>query len=46
MPADFTAVFAAVKPILAKYAKRLSVRTDGDVEYTLLTKVPSPLPRH
>ncbi|MGA2737814.1 MAG: hypothetical protein ABSG65_10240 [Bryobacteraceae bacterium] len=46
MPTDFTAAFAALKPILAKYARRLSVKTDIAVEYTLLTKIPSPYPQH
>jgi hypothetical protein len=36
MPADFAAVFAALKPVLAKYAKRLSVKADTSIEYTLV----------
>jgi hypothetical protein len=28
MAADFSSVFAGLKPILAKYAKRLSVKAD------------------
>jgi hypothetical protein len=46
MPADFAAAFSILKPVLAKYAKRLSVKTDTPVEYTLLTKAPSPYPQH
>jgi hypothetical protein len=46
MASDFPAVFAALKPILAKYAKRMSVKADTAVEYTLLTKSPSPFPQH
>jgi len=46
MLADFATVFATLKPIFAKYAKRLSVKTDTPTEYTLLTKCPSPFPQH
>ena len=46
MAADFTAVFAALKPVLAKYAKRLSVKTDTPIEYTLLTRSASPFHQH
>src|ERR1700681_1249290 len=46
MTADFSAVFAALKPVLAKYAKRMSVKTDTPTEYTLLTKSASPFPQH
>ncbi|HXM45178.1 MAG TPA: hypothetical protein VN924_28325 [Bryobacteraceae bacterium] len=46
MPDDFTAAFAALKPVLAKYAKRLSVKAETEREYTLLTKAPSPFPQH
>jgi hypothetical protein len=46
MTADFAAVFAALKPVLAKYAKRMSVKTDTPTEYTLLTKSASPFPQH
>jgi len=46
MASDFPTVFTALKPILAKYAKRMSVKTDTGVEYTLLTKSPSPFPQH
>jgi hypothetical protein len=46
VPAEFTAVFAALKPVMAKYAKHLSVKTDTPVEYTLVTKHASPFPQH
>ena len=47
MPSDdFAAVFAALKPLLAKYQKRLTVKTDTPTEYTVLTKSPSPYPQH
>jgi hypothetical protein len=44
--ADFDAVFAVLKPVLAKYAKRLSVKVDTPMEYTLLTKSASPFHQH
>jgi hypothetical protein len=43
---DFVRVFAALKPVLASQASRLSVRTDAPDEYTLVTKSPSPFPQH
>ena len=46
MAADFAAVFAKLKPVLAKHAKRLSVKTDTPTEYTLVTRYPSPYPQH
>jgi len=46
MASDFTEIFATLKPVLAKYAKRLTVKTDSPVEYTLLTKSASPFPQH
>jgi hypothetical protein len=46
MASDFAAVFVKLKPVLAKHAKRLSVKADTPVEYTLLTKAPSPFPQH
>lgn len=47
MPADdFATVFAALRPLFAKYEKRLAVKADTPIEYTLLTKKPSPLPQH
>jgi hypothetical protein len=46
MPADFAVIFATLKPILAKYEKRLSVKVDTPIEYTVLTQSPSPYPQH
>jgi hypothetical protein len=46
MAANSDAVFAALKPVLAKHAKRLAVKTDTPTEYTLVTKSPSPFPQH
>jgi hypothetical protein len=46
MTSDFAATFAALKPVLAKYEKRLSVKSDTPVEYNVLTKSPSPFPQH
>ena len=46
MTADFAAVFAVLKPVLAKYAKRLSVKADTPIEYILLSKSPSPFHQH
>jgi hypothetical protein len=44
--ADFNAVFAALKPVLAQHAGRLPVKTDSPTEYALVTKTPSPFPQH
>ena len=44
--ADFTAVAAVLKPVLAKYAKRLCVKADTPTEYTVVTKSASPFPQH
>jgi hypothetical protein len=46
MPADFASAFAVLKPVLAEYANRLAVKADTSVEYTLVTKSPSPFPQH
>jgi hypothetical protein len=46
MAADFAAVFAALKPVLAKYANRLAATVDTPSEYTLVTKSASPFPQH
>jgi hypothetical protein len=43
---EFAAAFAALKPVLAKHAERLSVKADTPTEYTLVTKTASPLPQH
>jgi hypothetical protein len=46
MPADFAPIFTALKGVFAPHAKRLAVKTDTAIEYTLLTKSPSPFPQH
>jgi len=46
MPSDFTAVFLKLRPIMAKHAKELAVKTDTPVEFTLDTRAPSPFPQH
>jgi hypothetical protein len=46
MASKFADVFAALKPVLASQARRLSVQTDKATEYTLMTKSPSPFPQH
>lgn len=46
MAADFALVFAALKPVLAQYETRTSVKADSPTEYTLVTKSPSPFPQH
>jgi hypothetical protein len=46
MAGAFPEVFAALKPVLGKFAGRLAVKTDTGVEYTLVTKSASPFPQH
>ena len=46
MAAEFAAVFAVLKPILAMYANRLAVKADTSLEYTLVTKSESPFHQH
>jgi hypothetical protein len=46
MAEDFAATFAALKPILAKYSKKMAVASGGPGEYTLVSKSPSPFPQH
>jgi hypothetical protein len=46
MDSDFAAVFAALKPVLGKYEKRMTPKADTPVEYTLVSKSASPFPRH
>jgi len=46
MPDDFAPVFSALKAVLADHAKRLFVRADSPVEYTLVSRSPSPFPQH
>jgi hypothetical protein len=46
MTADFAAVFGALKSVFAKYQKRLFVKTDTPIEYTVVTQSASPFPQH
>ena len=46
MADDFSSVFAALKPVLAHCAERLSVKTDTPAGYVLDTRTPSPFPQH
>jgi hypothetical protein len=46
MADSFAAVFTVLKPVLARYAKRLAVKTDTSIEYTLVTKSASPFKQH
>lgn len=46
MADDPALVFASLKPILARHAKRLSVKVDTPIEYTLNTRSASPFPQH
>lgn len=42
--ADFSSVFAALKPVLGSHAKKLHVVVDNDSEYTLVSAIQCPLP--
>jgi hypothetical protein len=44
--AEFDDVFAALKPVFARTARRLSVAVDSLREYGLETRSPSPFPQH
>ena len=46
MAADFQPVFASLKLVLGKHARRLAVKADTPVEYTLVTQAASPFPQH
>jgi hypothetical protein len=46
MSAAFADAFAALKPVLASFSGRLSVKVDTPREYTLVTKSASPFPQH
>jgi len=46
MARDFTTVFATLKPVLAKHANELSVKTDASLEYKLVGTCASWLPQH
>ena len=46
MATDYTAVFAALRPVFAKVARRLAVKADTPELFALVTKSPSPFPQH
>jgi hypothetical protein len=46
MASDHQAAFAALRPLLAKYADRLSVQTDAANAYALTAKFASPFKQH
>jgi hypothetical protein len=46
MSADFAAIFSTLKPVMAEQARRLAVQKDTAIEYSLVTKGPSPFPQH
>lgn len=46
MATEFAAVYAALKPLLSKHAKRFSVKAESDGGINLKTKSPSPFPQH
>lgn len=46
MTSEFGPVFGVLKAVLEKYAKSLSVKADTAIEYTLVTKSPSPFHQH
>src|SRR5437762_850760 len=46
MAAEFGRIFETLKPVLAKYAKRMLVKADTPKEYTLVTRSASPFHQH
>lgn len=46
MPADFAPILPALKAVLAKYEKQLTVKDDSAAGYSLDSTVPSPFPQH
>jgi len=42
----FDGVFAALKEVLARHSGTLSVKANTGMEYTLVTRTPSPFPQH
>jgi hypothetical protein len=46
MPAEFAAIFAALKSVMAEQECGLGVQKDTPTEYSLVTKRPSPFPQH
>ena len=43
MPA---AIFETLKSVFSKHLKKLAVEADTPIEYTLVSKLPSPFPQH
>jgi hypothetical protein len=46
MPAEFAAIFAALKSVMAEQESDLAVQKDTPTEYSLVTRRPSPFPQH
>ena len=46
MATEFAAVYAALKPLLTKHAKRFSVKAESAEGINLETRSPSPFPQH
>ena len=46
MAAVSATVFSSLKPVFSKVAKHLTLKTDTQTEYALVTKSPSPFPQH
>jgi hypothetical protein len=46
MNPEFEAVFAELKSVFGKHTGKLSVQADTPIEYTLVSKAPSPFPQH
>ncbi len=46
MPAGFAATFELLKSVFAEHAKKLSAKTDTALEYTLVSRLPSPFEQH
>ena len=46
MTNEFGTVFGLLKAVLEQHAKSLSVKADTAIEYTLITKSPSPFHQH
>lgn len=46
MATDFEAAFTALKTVLERYSKQLTVRTDTAAAYSVGGKMPSPFPQH
>jgi hypothetical protein len=46
MATEFEAVFDTLKSVFDKHVAKLNVKADTPTEYTLVGRVPSPLPQH